>query len=399
MASRALNYLIGIDANGTPAIGELNKVERAVEGIDDGVDKISEPGRLDGFKGAFAEASSSLGAMAGPATLGALGAGILKIASDASELAVSAGQTAEALNLSAADASALNAAFADAGYDAAALVGLALSITEGLQDSPEILDRMGIKAEELVEPIDAIRAGIDNWDLLTPTERAKLFGEEGVLAISKMIGEGESLEDIIAGIDSTRIFSEEDIARGREYQASVADIKGAYEGVVITLSDSFLPALTQIFSITAVIVETLNKVKLGGEDGIGIFSSLADIGIYVKDGWVDLFNEINGEDFTDAKTSIERYNAIIQAEAADSAAALDGVADAANAIPSNVPVSVSVNTDFARAQIAAFYRDLGSGLTPVQPGSGPRNITVNLGRAVGMREVNRAIADWTHANG
>jgi methyl-accepting chemotaxis protein len=399
MASRALNYLIGIDANGTPAIGELNKVERAVEGIDDSIDDIAEPGRLDGFKGAFADAAGSLGAMAGPASVGALAAGIFKIASDASELAVSAGQTAEALGLSAEDASALNAAFTDAGYDAAALVGLAFSITEGLQDSPEILDRLGLKAEEVVDPIDAIRAGIDNWDLLTPIERAKLFGEEGVLAISKMVGEGESLEDIIEGIDSTRIFSDEDIARGKEYEAAVAEIKGAWEGVVIELSGSVVPALTEILSVSATIVETLNKVKVGGEDGIGIFSSLFDLGKYVKDGWVDLYNEINGEDFDEAKVNVERYNEIIQSGARDSADAIDEIGAAVDGIPTNKTVVVGVDTSFAAQQIAAFYRSLGSSPTPVQPVSGPRNITVNLGRAVGMREVNRAIVDWTHANG
>jgi hypothetical protein len=377
-----------IDANGRPAIAELGNVERAVGDVDDEVTDLGSASKWDGMKSSLSDVTDQLGPLKGAAGFAGVGAAVLGVATQAAELATEVETVATALDLDVDAASRLRAAFADVGLDAAGVVGFTLSISDQLQNNVDLADKLGVNIQTVADnPIEAVRAGIDNWDLLTPTERAQLFGEEGVLAISKMIDEGSTLTDILEGVDDTRVFTQEQLDRAKEFNEATADLKGAWEGIVISLSDSFIPLLAESGGLVADLVNQLNGFEVGGKNKLSIFSSWPDVFRAADEQFAKVYNGVGdlvtGAD--DAGEALFDAGNIAEGEWSKAADAVNDTRAALDAIPTNKTIRVTVEESLRR---------IGTGFSTTN-----NNVTVNVPRSLDGREVDAVVRRWALNNG
>jgi hypothetical protein len=382
-------YVITIDANGTPASQEIGKLRDSVDRVDDALDDVNSPTKLDNLKGSFSAVGGQLSGLIGPLGLAGVATGIFKIADQAAQLAIDAGITASALNTSVEEASLLNAALGDVGIEANDVVALALQVGEQLSTNEELAARFGLKVGEQLEPIDALRLAIDSWDLLTPTERVQIFGEEGVLQIARITGEGQKLDDILAGIDTDRILTAEQVERAEAYKDSMAEIRASYEEIIIALGDSIIPQLTQVVGLMADAVNFANglKVEINGVD-LGFLS-----------GWVDLWDA-----FIENNKEILREFGILTPELEST---FQGVEVSASRTTTQLELAEAKARGLGRAlgeiptDITTTIRLKQSGVyaPPTYPGAQTNNITVNLARTASVRDVDAAIARWASVNG
>ena len=245
-----LDTYINIDVNGTAAVTSLGKVENAVKGVDSEVDKTDQSltdmgsgDQMSGLDVAFEGLKTKLGAMAGPAGAGALVAGLWSAGQQFADTAIEASTLATALDTSVEMASALNAAFGDVGIEMNDIADIALQITGAIQDDADLAAALGVKVGTVLEPVEALRVGIDRWDFLSATQRSKAFGEEGIRQISRMISEGETFEEIINGVNPVRIIDEREAEKAREFQRTVSDVKGIWEAMVITVGQEVVGAI------------------------------------------------------------------------------------------------------------------------------------------------------------
>jgi len=256
MARNVTKTYILIDANGKPAAGELQRVEDAAKDTDEAVEDIGAGG-MPGLQAGLDGAIGKLGALAGPAGVGALVGGLISAGDKAADLAIEAGTVASTLDISVEEASRLTAAFGDVEIEANDLVDIALQVTGALEDSPALAQALGLEIGKAIEPVDALEAGIDNWNFLDATTRAQLFGEEGVRQLGRLAAEGESLEDILAGIDDTRIVDDQAVEDALEYKAAMAEIAGAWDSVAIYIGQSVVPLMTDVLGLAVAIKDAL----------------------------------------------------------------------------------------------------------------------------------------------
>jgi hypothetical protein len=220
---------------------------------------VGKLGDLGGFGGAVAGAAGPAAAVA--ATLGLAVNSVRDIGTEVQTIATVLGTSAE-------EASRLRAVFADTGVEANDLQDIALQTTGALADNADLASRIGISIADAQNPAEALKAAINGWDFLSATERSQLFGEEGVRQIGQLIARGESLDDLLAGVESRRIMSEEDIANARRLQEIVADFKGELEGLALTIGGPLATAIADLDSIVAGIP--------GRGDGFGIGAAISD---------------------------------------------------------------------------------------------------------------------------
>lgn len=251
MAKRASRYTLVIDADGKTAIREIGKVEKSLEDADDEVKALGDGGQLDGLLGSLNDVDVSAKGLAsslasgGPAGAAvALGAGLVFAADAAADAAIEADVLATALDTDVETASKLVAVFKRVGIESNDIADIGLQIAGGMADNAELAERLGTTLSAVQDPVEALRAGIDGWDLLSATERATLFGEEGVRQISAIIAQGGSLEDLLNDVGSANVIDEDDVRKARELKAQVADLKQQWDGIALTIGQAALPVLT-----------------------------------------------------------------------------------------------------------------------------------------------------------
>lgn len=296
----------------------IDKVAAEVRNLDDAdVEVGAEPGgfaaisdeldgitaQLDGLPGAAGQFAGALRGLAGPAGLisGVVG-GLAAAAARTVEIADEVSQIATALDLTVEEASRLRAVFGDSGIEANDLVDIALQVTGAVSDSADAAARIGLTIDDAQDPATALKAAIDDWDFLSATERAELFGEEGVRQIAALIARGEDLEDLLAGVEPGRIYSAQDIADAREMSELVGELKARFESVTAEIGQGVLPGLVAI-------LDGLLAIEEKTAAGSGLFDFLvpfADIGGEWEEAGVEA-----AESFTDGfgETTRQEYEA------------------------------------------------------------------------------------------
>ena len=275
MARNTTKTYILIDANGKPAAGELQRLEDAAKDVDKATDEAADPGKWDSMKAGVAGVGDLLGKAAGPLGAGALVAGIGKAVTEVADLTIEAGTMATALDLTVEEASRLNAAFSDVGLEMNDTVDIALQIGQAVEDDALLAEALGIAVGEAVTPVQALEAGINNWDFLSASQRAKAFGEEGVRSISRLVSEGKTFQEILDEVADNRIFDDENLDQAQEFKEATRDIETAFQGIVIELSEGVIPALADAAGLAAEIVNLLDKDLPGG--GFSLTDSTVDI--------------------------------------------------------------------------------------------------------------------------
>jgi len=347
--AKTARYVMQIDANGSPAVSELGRVESAVADVDEGVAGIGET--AGGLEGQFGGISDELGNIAGGVGIGAVAAGLKNVLDQAAQVADEAIVLSEFMGISAEDAQKLNIAFGEIGLEADEVLALMDTVVQRLEESPELADELGVALgpDGVLDPMEAISAAIRGWedDILTPTQKIELFGEEGVRQIGLMIASGKSLEEILDGINPAEIYTEEELARAREYQELMADIERIWQAIVL---------------------------NLGGE-------AFRRISEYVK----------QVEQLRDFVLEVAGAFGLVESEASDAGVKVVDIRDTVREIPSEIPISVPVTTRWVNGLPPGYSY-------PARP-STTVNQTIVLGRAATAADVAAATARWTHANG
>ena len=229
---------------GDKAQSEMDKLSDTVDRVNTDADNIS----LEPLAEDAEEANRSIGDMygnfkkaGGPAI--AVGAALFAAADAAADTALEADVLATALETDVETAGRMAVAFGKVGIEANDITDIALQIGGALTTDEELAARLGLTIEEAQDPVEALSAGIDGWKFLTAQERAAAFGEEGVRQISAMIASGKNFEEILADVEGTQILNEADVESAREMKEALADLKGQFDGAVLTVGQEFIPVL------------------------------------------------------------------------------------------------------------------------------------------------------------
>jgi hypothetical protein len=221
---------------------------------------IGQVGDLDGkLSGVLGTA----GKLAGPAALGALGAGLLAAGDYAATLAVEAGEVARLTGDSVTAAGQLNAVWRGAGFDVKDLQDVILQLNGVLASSPELAAQIGVNlddgktaGERFVEVTRKLETNIKN-----ATQRgvlgSQLFGEEGVRQVNAVLLRVGELDKAMAEVDSA--ISQEDVDQALAYQKTLADVKAEVTAVAGEIGTELLPALRAIAELTGVLADGLGE--------------------------------------------------------------------------------------------------------------------------------------------
>ena len=375
MAGGSIDYVLNLKADGTAATGEIGGLKGAVGGLDS---------KLKGL------------GMAG------LVAGTLAAVDNVANLQNEIANTANLLDISAEDASRLTAALQKVGVPAEDVAVFALDIAAGFQGSEEILERLGLKAEEVKDPMDAVKLAIDNWDLLTPVERIELFGESAALQLGKLADGGLTATQILNDIPEARVYTEEQLEQSAEYVRNMQDAKLAAQGIVNVLAESVIPLLSDAAGVAAAVGETIEDWSDSSEDVDSWFSNLFGQLGGAKDAFLRLFDREAQQDLQDRILGVDQtvglLNQSLDLTAADRETQITAKAETRQA---NKFLDSAARDREARI-FGKYIPDprYGSG-QPGGSGYQPFNQTVNVnyGRAITPSQFADAAAAYSFSNG
>ena len=288
----------GVDAEYRVTTEGADKAEKEVGGIASAFDDLGNA--IPGPAGEISDVISDLsgGGIAGAAgAVAGIGAAFVYAATEAVEAAKQAETIAAALDTSVEDASRMGLAFEQIGEDADVVVELALTVGEALEDDAELAEQLGINLEESSGPAEQLGRAINNWDLLTPTQRIKVFGEEGVLQISRLIRQGKSWEEILASFSDGQVIDDAEAARARELEATIQDLKGVWDSIVLTVGQEVVDAVNGVTGAVELLGGALDAVVGPWTDLLGGIDSdvLSTFFVGGAEAAVTLKDKITGE--------------------------------------------------------------------------------------------------------
>ena len=278
--AKSSRFILVIDADGKPARQEISKLTDSVKKADDETKAFGKGGSFDGLLDDLGDVDLSVrgitSALAGKAGAGVaiagLAGGLLAAAKSATEAAIEVDVLSTALDTDVETASRLATAFQRVGVETNDIADIGLQISGALSDDVEMAKRLGLSLRQANDPVTALRAGIDNWDFLTATERASVFGEEGVRQISAIIAQGGTLTELLNDVDPATVIDEQDVARARELDLEIRKMEEGLKGVALTVGQEVIPMLAEAAT-------SLGEVREGpGDSGWTSWaSSLGDL--------------------------------------------------------------------------------------------------------------------------
>lgn len=267
-----LSQTLQLKLDGSQASKQVEKLHKDIVEVGDAADDVDFDEAAESAK----KAESSVSALGksfrefGP-QVADVALKLFAIANEAADAAIEADDLATGLNTSTEEASRLNEVFGRFGLDVADTTDLALQTAYALEQNTEWAARLGLKMEEVGDPVASIKAAIDGWDLLSATDRAKIFGEEGVRQVARIVAQGGNLEDMLAGVSGSKVFDDAAIAKAREMKESVREVEDA----VAVLRQEFGEALGPA------IVDAANQLDnlMSGDFaafGLGVIENMVD---------------------------------------------------------------------------------------------------------------------------
>ena len=268
-----LRTVIQIGADGKQAA-------RVFAGLKDDANELDDAGERAGLS--FSRAADAMGDMPGPlgaaagfmtgpaglvAGAGALGAAVFKAADAAAEAAVEVGTLAELTSTSTEEASKLASVFGKAGVEGKDLSDIMLQTAGVLADDADLAEQLGVNLSDGATSATVFQQAVDAWRLTDELERgvlgAKLFGEEGVRQMSTVIKRVDDLGDAMDNVDESVVFSDADVSQAIEYENTMADLSEEMKGLAISVGQTAIPALSQLFEVlnTATSIPGLPKTE------------------------------------------------------------------------------------------------------------------------------------------
>lgn len=174
------------------------------------------------------QVDEKLGGIVQKAAALAGGAALFGAVNGAADLVANAGTLASALGASVEQTSALLASAQRVGIEYGDIFDIINQVNGVLQQSPELLKELGVAAStplgRFQQAYDAIAAIED--PLRRNTLGAQAFGEEGVRQVAALKAAYGDFSAVLDAAPRGLTFTDEDVAKAREYKAALADVKG-----------------------------------------------------------------------------------------------------------------------------------------------------------------------------
>ena len=351
----------GVDAEYRVTTEGADKAEKEVGGIASAFDDLGNS--IPGPAGEIADVVGDLSGgdlAAGAAAIGAVGLALADMGRDALAAAESAQKIAIALETDVESASRLGAAFEDAAIEADEMIDIALTTVDALEAEADLAAKIGVNLAEGVSPAEQLEAAVAAWDLLTPTERMKLFGEEGNRQIAGLIERFGSLEAAQEQVSDARVINDEDVRQADELRRTISELADLWDSISLTIGQKVVTAVNDVKSVVDAVTDSvtywadlLTDLNIATPDEIDAikraFRSAVDPVYATKRAWDDLNGtmKVSGQIAADIVPQEERLR--LEQIALEEAAAAAAVENEALA---------QAFRDQAEAAVAAAEADL-----------------------------------------
>jgi len=241
------------------------------------------------FQSAFSGATKQLGALGigggglgvlfGAASVGAVVAGIKKVADETAAYAGEVRSVKAVTGATAEDSSRLVAILHDLGIEASTVGRPFLTLSQNVSSSTDKFHGLFSESElAKFRGQDLSRTVLDIGDkfktLEDPLERNQLlvdaFGKRGAALRPIFSASREELERFARTAERAGlIFNDEQLAQAREYQIAVRELEETFHGLTIQAGRFFIPIVTDV-------LKDINTIVLGIEDGVRRTDSAID---------------------------------------------------------------------------------------------------------------------------
>lgn len=243
------------------------RVEETGSGLDDMRSKLGDIGGTAAGAGALGR-----GGLIGGAALGAQ-----QLASRFSEAAIEAGILAQQSGANVEYSSALLAVWRDSGLELGDLLDILANVNDRLRESPELAEELGINmndgkdlAQRFVEVVGILRDDIDDVGRRSQLS-SQLLGEEGTRQVGRIQLTVDDLAEAIENMPQARVIDDQELERALEYEATMREIRGHWETIVLVAGSATLPAVDEFLS-----GRNLNPLDIPRNIGVSAGSGLYD---------------------------------------------------------------------------------------------------------------------------
>lgn len=234
-----------------------------------------EVGNAEGAMGKFkAGSKAALDTVKANAATFAIAAGAsiatfsFKAVSKFNEVALAAGELADATGLTVEEASRLAEVAGDIGIEAGALETGIGKMNKVLGKSPELFKELGVEVAYAKDgSVDANETFLNTIDRLNaikdPAERARVASEllgKGWQSMAELIAGGsDKLRASLAGVSESKVIDKEELDRARKYRENMDRLKDSFDDFAISLGEGLIPVLITSLGFLGDLVELVDK--------------------------------------------------------------------------------------------------------------------------------------------
>lgn len=240
----------------------------------------TEVGKAEGAMGKFkAGGKAALDTVKANAATFAFAAGASiatfagKAIGDFQDVAIAAGELADATGLTVEEASRLAEVAGDIGIETGALETSIGKMNKVLGNSPGLFEELGVQVEYADDgTIDANETFLNTIDRLNgikdPAERARVASEllgKGWQSMSELIAGGsDKLRASLAEVSDAKVVNTEELEKARKFRASMDNLKDSAEDLSIELGNTLIPLVTGLidgFAKVAGFIEDIRSIR------------------------------------------------------------------------------------------------------------------------------------------
>jgi len=186
------------------------------------------------------------------------------------EVALAAGELADATGLTVEEASRLAEVAGDIGIETGSLETAIGKMNKELGKSPELFEELGVQIAYADDgTIDANETFLNTIDRLNgikdPAERARVASEllgKGWQSMSELIAGGSGkLRASLNEVSDAKVINEEELENARKYRAAMDNLKDSAEDLSIELGNTLIPLVTGLVDGFAKVAGFVNDVR------------------------------------------------------------------------------------------------------------------------------------------
>lgn len=205
------------------------------------------------------------------------------------DLALQAGKFADATGLSTEQASRFIEVAGDIGVEAGTVEKSLNFMNKTLGNSPELFKSLGVEIAYAANGSRDVNGTFLNVvkrlnEIKDPAERAtaatKLLGR-GWTEMAELIAMGSTdLAASLAAVSDAKVITESENQRAEDFRKTTDDLKDAWEDFSLTIGESVLPALSDLMSGFAGLMDLIGKMPGGTTGGLEALKKIAGVTDY-----------------------------------------------------------------------------------------------------------------------